>query len=220
MKKRKMLFSIVTLLVFSGSLSFANGLNLNGIGARAVAMGGAFVGLADDFTAVFWNPAGIAQFNKKYIGFYGTDIIPSMNYTLDAPTPIPGVSVNLADAKSVRKNYLAGLASYYHPVSENLVAGIAVYAPSGLGIEWKGADLANISGPRIFSPNPNIEWRSKIFVLSISPALAYKVNDQFMVGATLNINYGSFTTAQYAGAAEVQLPIPPYPTLFFDLGKH
>lgn len=219
MKKGKMLFSIITFLIFLSSLSFANGLNLNGLGARAVAMGGAFVGLADDFTAVFWNPAGIAQFNKKYFGFYGTDIIPSMGYSLDAPTPIPGISVNLADAKSVRKNYLAGLASYYHPLSENLVAGIAVYAPSGLGIEWKGADLANLSGPPLFSPNPNIDWRSKIYVLSISPALAYKVNEQLMVGATLNINYGSFSTAQYAGTAEVQLPTPPYPSLFFDLGQ-
>ncbi len=219
MKKGKLLFSIVTVLVFFSSLSFGNGLNLNGIGARAVAMGGAFVGLADDFTAVFWNPAGIAQFNKKYFGFYATDIIPSMSYTLDVPTSIPGVSVNMADAKSVRKNYFAGLASYYHPLSENLVAGIAVYAPSGLGIEWKGADLANLSGPPTFLPNPSIEWRSKIFVLSISPALAYKVNDQFMVGATLNINYGSFETAQYAGAAEVQLPTPPYPIYFFNLGQ-
>jgi long-chain fatty acid transport protein len=55
-------------------------------------------------------------------------------------------------------------------------------------------------------------------VLSISPALAYKVNDQFMVGATLNINYGSFETAQYGGAAEN----PYFPTLgpaFFDLGQ-
>jgi len=215
MKKRKVLFSIVTFLIFSSSLSFANGLNLNGIGARAVAMGGAFVGLADDFTAVFWNPAGIAQFNKKYLGFYGTDIIPSMSYTLELPTvPIP-----VADAESVNKHYLAGLASYYHPVSENLVAGIAVYAPSGLGIEWEGADLAYVSGPPTFLPNPNIDWRSKIFVLSISPALAYKVNDQLMVGATLNINYGSFETAQYAGVAEVQLPTPPYPSLFFDLGQ-
>jgi long-subunit fatty acid transport protein len=32
-----------------------------GVGARAEAMGGAFVGVADDATALFWNPAGIAR---------------------------------------------------------------------------------------------------------------------------------------------------------------
>ena len=31
-----------------------------GIGARAAGMGGAFVSLADDASAVFWNPAGLA----------------------------------------------------------------------------------------------------------------------------------------------------------------
>lgn len=31
------------------------------VGARAAAMGGAFVGVADDATALFWNPAGIAR---------------------------------------------------------------------------------------------------------------------------------------------------------------
>ena len=31
-----------------------------GVGARALALGGAFVGLADDATALYWNPAGLA----------------------------------------------------------------------------------------------------------------------------------------------------------------
>jgi hypothetical protein len=32
-----------------------------GVGARATAMGGAFVGVADDASALYWNPAGIAR---------------------------------------------------------------------------------------------------------------------------------------------------------------
>src|SRR2546422_3736959 len=32
-----------------------------GVGARACAMGGAFVGVADDASALFWNAAGIAR---------------------------------------------------------------------------------------------------------------------------------------------------------------
>lgn len=34
-----------------------------GIGARAVSMGGAFVSVADDPSAVFWNPAGLTDLN-------------------------------------------------------------------------------------------------------------------------------------------------------------
>jgi long-subunit fatty acid transport protein len=37
-----------------------------GAGGRAVAMGGAFTGVADDATAVFWNPAGMAQIKSRF----------------------------------------------------------------------------------------------------------------------------------------------------------
>src|SRR6266571_4963191 len=35
------------------------------VGARAVGMGGAFVGVADDATAPFWNPAGMVYLPYK-----------------------------------------------------------------------------------------------------------------------------------------------------------
>lgn len=36
-----------------------------GVGARALAMGGAFYGVSDDATATYWNPAGLAQLGRK-----------------------------------------------------------------------------------------------------------------------------------------------------------
>ena len=39
--------------------------NFAGVGVRAMGMGGAYVGVADDFTAVFWNPAGLAQITER-----------------------------------------------------------------------------------------------------------------------------------------------------------
>ncbi|MCD6318073.1 PorV/PorQ family protein [Candidatus Aerophobetes bacterium] len=38
-----------------------------GVGARATAMGGAFTALADDGTALYWNPAGLAQIERTEI---------------------------------------------------------------------------------------------------------------------------------------------------------
>lgn len=46
----------------------------NGIGARALAMGGAFVAVADDATAMVWNPAGLAQLNDTRLGGMSTDL--------------------------------------------------------------------------------------------------------------------------------------------------
>lgn len=36
-----------------------------GVGARAVGMGGAFVAVADDATAIFWNPAGLSRLESS-----------------------------------------------------------------------------------------------------------------------------------------------------------
>ena len=40
-----------------------------GVGARAMGMGGAFSGVSDDITALYWNPAGIASLKGVNIGF-------------------------------------------------------------------------------------------------------------------------------------------------------
>jgi hypothetical protein len=40
-----------------------------GIGARATAMGEAYTAVADDATAVFWNPAGIARLSGNIVSF-------------------------------------------------------------------------------------------------------------------------------------------------------
>lgn len=203
MKKGRLLFSVLSFLVFLSSLTLANGLNLNSLGTKALTMGGAFVGLADDFSAIYWNPAGIAQFNKQYFGFYGTDIIPFAKYKMDAL--IPGVgSVTLVNAKNPTKHYLAGLAAYYHPITENLVAGIGVYVPSGLGAEWEGEDFT------LISMNNPYEWMSRIGMVTISPAMAYKINEQFFVGAALNINYGMFDVKTHAGSEDLGIDIGQY----------
>ncbi|MEE9389910.1 MAG: outer membrane protein transport protein, partial [Candidatus Aminicenantaceae bacterium] len=154
MKKTKMFFAAAIFIYLFSSMALANGLNLNSLGSRALAMGGAFVGLADDFSAIYWNPAGIIQFKRKYFGFYATDIIPSGTYER---TEVPAFK---ADTESIQ--YLSGLAAYYYPVSENVVAGVGVYIPSGLGAKWNGADFAPLSGDASYL------WESKIGLITFA----------------------------------------------------
>ncbi len=51
-----------------------------GQGARALAMGGAFVAIADDQSAMYWNPAGIADLSGNRIIFDHTQWIADINY--------------------------------------------------------------------------------------------------------------------------------------------
>jgi len=217
MKKKGFILGMAALLAFS-PLLFGNGLNLNGIGARAVAMGGAFVGLADDYSAIFWNPAGLANMKNRSASLFGVDIMPSGKYKVIVPNSVgryifPGstADVTVIDTKSKAKGYPGGMGAYIHPISEKLVAGIGVYTPSGLGADWDGSKMAFLSGN-----NTNINWMSMIGVVTIAPTLAYKVSDTFQIGAALNINYGMFDIQMYAGQAD----IPQYGINAFNLGQY
>ena len=76
--KRVMVVSLALIMVLS-AVALADGIGAfsafkNGIGARALAMGGAFVAVANDATAVCWNPAGLAQLSDTRLGGMSTDL--------------------------------------------------------------------------------------------------------------------------------------------------
>ncbi|HAW49960.1 TPA: hypothetical protein DCX16_03300 [bacterium] len=59
MKKR-----ILVLLVSMASISLAN-FKFEGVGARSLGMGGAFTGIADDASCLYYNPAGILKISDR-----------------------------------------------------------------------------------------------------------------------------------------------------------
>jgi hypothetical protein len=76
--KRVMVASLALVMVLS-AVALADGIGAfsafkNGIGARALAMGGAFVAVANDATAMLWNPAGLAQLEDTRLAGMSTDL--------------------------------------------------------------------------------------------------------------------------------------------------
>ncbi len=59
-----MLIIFFPLTAFAQESIFFVGQEL-GVGARATGMGGAFVGVADDYSAMYWNPAGMGQIRQS-----------------------------------------------------------------------------------------------------------------------------------------------------------
>jgi len=209
----KRMLSCFLLVMACQQTALADGLYLNNLGSKASAMGGAFVGLADDFSALYWNPAGIARFERRSFGFYGGDLVPRGSYRRDLYSPEIG-NIVLIDAETRSKHYFSGLAAYYHPLGDRWVAGIGVYTPCHFGMSWKGVDLAPIA-----DDNPSINWMSKIWMTTISPVVAYKMSRSILIGVSININHSKFDLGRYAGTFNFPLPDPPY-LLPIDLGQY
>ncbi|HDN84255.1 MAG TPA: hypothetical protein ENG47_00680 [Candidatus Aerophobetes bacterium] len=62
-------FAGAVLILVGGVVGWANVVTDLQVGCRPQAMGGAFVAVADDVNASYWNPAGIAQINKGAFTF-------------------------------------------------------------------------------------------------------------------------------------------------------
>ena len=75
-----------------------------GVGGRALAMGGAFVAVANDVTAGYWNPAGLARITyPQFILMHDEQFGSLVNHDYGAvAVPFgPQTSLGLRDRKSV-----------------------------------------------------------------------------------------------------------------------
>ncbi len=59
-----------------------------GVGARSIGMGGAFTGVSDDITAIYWNPAGLAQMATGQAEFNHVNWIADVKYDVAAASII------------------------------------------------------------------------------------------------------------------------------------
>ncbi len=51
-----------------------------GVGSRAIGMGGAYVSVAEDVSAIYWNPAGLARLEHGEAGFVHTEWLADINF--------------------------------------------------------------------------------------------------------------------------------------------
>ncbi len=165
--------------------SYSNGLSLNSIGTRALGMGGAFVGLADDATAIYWNPAGLANVQGGYIGVSVLDVMPMATYK--------NTAANINTETKFNHYISPSIMGYWDcMLMKDLKIGLGVYVPAGLGAEWEGNDL------KLLSNGNSYTWKSKIGVLNFSPAISYKLLDNLSLGMAMNIYYGMFDLSRPA----------------------
>ncbi len=98
------------------------------VGPRAKAMGGAFVGLANDLSAIYWNPAGLTQNSKSAVMVSHSEWLADVNFDfVGAAFPIGGLGTIGASITSLS-------------MPDQKVR--TVFQPEGTGALFSASDLA------------------------------------------------------------------------------
>jgi long-chain fatty acid transport protein len=145
--------------------------------AFATARGNAFVATADSAAAVHYNPAGLTQLDKAQAeaGVYAI--------VLGNETDAGGKSTEMKEELQAAPHLY-----YAQPYNDRWVFGFGLNCPFGLGTEW-GRDTP-------FSP---VVTEARLLYASATPAVAYKVNDELSIGASISLNYAELTLERGLG---------------------
>lgn len=181
---------------------FALGLRVPEQDTRAMSRANAFVATADNPSAVYYNPAGIAMlYNGASLPRQSVALAPSGKGYVAPTEALSGEDSGLKSRLNfmgitlesefspkgggrgfdIKRDFQIVPSSYmtYHQAGSKFTFGFGSYAPYGLGIEWP----------------ENTQFRrqsisGELMYLSFNPVAAYQVSETLSVAAGATINYG------------------------------
>jgi long-chain fatty acid transport protein len=146
-------------------------------GAKATAMGGAFVATADDPSAMFFNPAGNAFNDNKLTLEAGGVIILRPKAEFDGASPFPGDGYHAEMSKEL---YAIGHGYGVLPLSNDVKLAVGFWSPHGLGVPWENPDTFR---GRFLSERVDIRQ------VAASAQLAVKLSDWVAIGAGPEVRF-------------------------------
>jgi len=169
-KAAGVMFALCALAFEGGAVGF----RLPNQDPEAIARGNAFAATADNASAIYYNPAGIAQLEGVNLraGIY----LVSAGVEYTSPT---GVKAKVDDAfQPVPQLYTT-----WSPKDSDFSFGLGIYAPFGLSVDWG-------NNP----PFRNLAEEGEIQFLCFNPVVAWQVcpNLSIAVGPTINYSTAYF----------------------------
>lgn len=197
---------------------------LGGMGPRSAAMGGAFVAVADDATALYWNPAGLAeinrlQWNSSIVGrVESLDVLDDAQdvYDIITETAIPALDFDFIRSEA---NRLAG-----QPVRGEVAAISAIgFRNAALGAYGVGGGQGqltyqqgnplqwqDIGAIRVYNGEAVAVTGTAVWQYSTGAGLSHRVSDSLAVGATVRKMHVGYRAKNWT--ATVDTTTPPYIT--------
>ncbi len=152
-----------------------------------------------DGSAIYFNPAGVADAGGSQITFGGTFIAPRGSFTND---------VTRIESKLIDHLFPIPNVYFTRKVSDRVGVGIGLFAPYGLTTEWSTNSEVRYLG-----------YKSVIKNIYIQPTVAVKLNQYFSFGAGFDLDFAHLQLRQRVDLSGQQLPPPaPAGATFANIG--
>lgn len=148
-------------------------------------LGLAFAGgsaIADDGSTIWSNPAGMYRVGET-LQVTGSYVNPRFDFISDGSvqhTPVGNLPLLPTSSEAGGGGTSAVVPAFFYirPLSDRWFLGIGLNAPFGLTTEYEANWIGRYHAVK-----------SEIVTINLNPSIAYRLNDQFAVGAGINVNY-------------------------------
>jgi long-chain fatty acid transport protein len=177
---RSLRLTITALALGVATTAFGAGFSIFEQGAKASGMAGAFVATADDPSAVFYNPAGLAQ-QRRLAAYAGATFINFTNeFSGDPNSPVTSGT----EGKYNRHTFVPPNVYAILPIGENLTLGFGSYAAWGLRTDWAdpwvGRYISADADLKTMSFNPAIAWQTSDGRFALGGGVEYRRGRVFL----------------------------------------
>lgn len=194
----------IGLLLLSAPQVRAGGLARPNVGGpRAIALGGAFAAIADDPTALHFNPAGLALLTKSSVYAAGEFIYMPRYYEPDLAACTENPDSPLCQRQTASSSFSAlpafGFASRLRKegIPSRLAFGVGFWNTYGGQIDYRGNECETCGPGGTDNRISGTILQSQDAVLELVPGVGYQVNDVLAVGAAIRIGFGLFSSVVY-----------------------
>lgn len=194
MKKTLRTAAALALVLAAAPALATNGMRMIGFSPVQNGMGGVGVGATLDGGAVLTNPAGITELGPR-LDVAVTVFKPDVKYTADSPNqtpngPFPFVANPGVEFTTNRgASFIPNLGAVI-PLGGGFTAGLGAFGVGGMGVDY---DYNLYNGRTLTSYQQ----------LRLAPAIAWKANELFSVGLTINAMWGQMKYDVASGAGQM-----------------
>ena len=214
MEKLIKMIPVVSVVLLSFADGFAAGIELTAIGARATSMGGNYRAIADDWSAMYWNPAGLVHAEGWNIGVNLGYIMPRASFLVgsshyydtygDADYQEFSAAYR-SERPAERKNHIAPSAGISYN-SGRMAFGVGLWVPMGWSAKWDLLQTASDEPADAYgglyseynAAYPKFEYESRIQFVDIHPAFSYRLTEKLSIGVGASIVLGEIWIRQPA----------------------